>query len=106
MRRMRTTGKRQWMQRMGEEVRCQSKSSQECGENCSSERLALSITVFCWLSPDQSYVREPNQRTVFIPRYIPAGRHHPSTAAQSAILICISHRAATGQRPKNSCAGS
>ena len=60
------------MQRMGEELRRQSKSSQECGENCSSERFALSMTVFCWLSPDQSYVRDPNQRTVFIPTYIPA----------------------------------
>ena len=54
IRRMSTIGNRHWMQRRGDDVSRQSKSSQECGENCRTERFALPITVFCSLRPDQS----------------------------------------------------
>ena len=83
------------MQRAGEDVRRQSKSSQECGPSWARERRATSSAVRCWLSPDQSYVRDPNQRTVFMPAQIP-GQRQEQLGAASLLLTrepaaCTAH---------------
>ena len=89
MSRMQMTGRRHCRQRAGEEVRRQSKSSQECGPSWARERRATSSAVRCWLSPDQSYVRDPNQRTVLMPVQMPDQAR--AAAAAWALPVRVLH---------------